>query len=86
MPARIVVVSAKSSSKTQGPRVSRGESASWPMTAMEEIPSPKGRTGAPAGPGQGSFLSRTRDFSAARRAASRWAGSARIAGAAAASA
>ena len=70
MPASTVTVSARSKSKAQGPRVSRLESASGPMTAIELRPAASSGSRSP------SLRSSTADRSAAIRATSRWAGSA----------
>ena len=69
MPASTVTVSSRSKSKHQGPRVSRGESASGPITAIEP------RLPASSGSRSPSLRSSTADRSAAMRATSRCAGS-----------
>ena len=70
IPSSTVTVSSRSKSKTQGPMVSRGESASGPITAIE-LSAPASR-----GSRSPSLRSSTADRSAATRATSRWAGSA----------
>ena len=65
----MVTVSAASYSKTQGPRVSRCEAASWPITAILDAP-----ITATSGSKAPSFLSSTAVRSAATRAASRCSG------------